>query len=130
MSHDLADADRAVASRTAYMQTLMSLHGVAELLLAGTQRRANRSIKLVVTDDGFATGPLRARRGGSLSAVPISSPATTGSCCRCTELSPTSLRMQESRVRRRPTRIPRRADASPATACTSTTRRPRICCGR
>ena len=57
-SHDLADADRAVASRTAYMQTLMSLHGVAELLLAGTQRRANRSIKLVVTDDGFATGPL------------------------------------------------------------------------
>ena len=58
MSHDLADADRAVASRTAYMQTLMSLHGVAELLLAGTQRRANRSIKLLVTDDGFATGPL------------------------------------------------------------------------
>ncbi|HEY5050568.1 MAG TPA: succinate dehydrogenase/fumarate reductase iron-sulfur subunit, partial [Acidothermaceae bacterium] len=57
-SHDLADADRAVASRTAYMQTLMSLHGVAELLLAGPQRRANRSIKLVVTDDGFATGPL------------------------------------------------------------------------
>jgi succinate dehydrogenase / fumarate reductase iron-sulfur subunit len=57
-SHDLADADRAVASHTAYMQTLMSLHGVAELLLAGTQRRANRSIKLVVTDDGFATGPL------------------------------------------------------------------------
>ena len=58
VSHDLADADRAVASRTAYMQTLMSLHGVAELLLAGTQRRANRSIKLAVTDDGFATGPL------------------------------------------------------------------------
>jgi len=58
VSHDLADADRAVASRTAYMQTLMSLHGVAELLLAGTQRRANRSIKLIVTDDGFATGPL------------------------------------------------------------------------
>jgi hypothetical protein len=58
VSHDLADADRAVASRTAYMQTLMSLHGVAELLLAGTQRRANHSIKLVVTDDGFATGPL------------------------------------------------------------------------
>jgi succinate dehydrogenase / fumarate reductase, iron-sulfur subunit len=57
-SHDLADADRAVASRTAYMQTLMSLHGVAELLLAGPQRRANRSIKLIVTDDGFATGPL------------------------------------------------------------------------
>jgi succinate dehydrogenase / fumarate reductase iron-sulfur subunit len=56
--HNLADADRAVASRTAYMQTLMSLHGVAELLLAGTQRRANRSIKLVVTDDGFATGPM------------------------------------------------------------------------
>jgi hypothetical protein len=40
------------------MQTLMSLHGVAELVLAGTQRRANRSIKLVVTDDGFATGSL------------------------------------------------------------------------
>ena len=58
VSHDLADADRAVASRTAYMQTLMSLHGVAELVLAGTQRRANHSIKLVVTDDGFATGPL------------------------------------------------------------------------
>jgi succinate dehydrogenase / fumarate reductase iron-sulfur subunit len=58
VSHELADADRAVASRTAYMQTLTSLHGVAELLLAGTQRRANRSIKLVVTDDGFATGPL------------------------------------------------------------------------
>jgi hypothetical protein len=57
-SHDLADADRAVASRTAYMQTLMSLHGVAELVLAGTQRRANRSIKLVVSDDGFATGAL------------------------------------------------------------------------
>jgi succinate dehydrogenase / fumarate reductase iron-sulfur subunit len=57
-SHVLADADRAVASRTAYMQTLMSLHGVAELLLGGAQRRANRSIKLVVTDDGFATGPL------------------------------------------------------------------------
>ncbi len=58
VSHDLADADRAVASRTAYMQTLMSLHGVAELLLAGAQRRANHSIKLVVTDDGFATGAL------------------------------------------------------------------------
>ena len=57
-SHDLADADRAVASRTAYTQTRVSLHGVAELLLAGPQRRANRSIKLVVTDDGFATGPL------------------------------------------------------------------------
>jgi hypothetical protein len=57
-SHDLADADRAVASRTAYMHTVMSLHGVAELLLAGTQRRANRSIKLIVTDDGFATGPI------------------------------------------------------------------------
>jgi succinate dehydrogenase / fumarate reductase iron-sulfur subunit len=55
---DLADADRAVASRVAYAQTRRSLHGVAELLLAGTQRRANRSIKLVVTDDGFATGPL------------------------------------------------------------------------
>jgi succinate dehydrogenase / fumarate reductase iron-sulfur subunit len=58
VSHDLADADRAVASRTTYMQTLMSLHGVAELVLAGTQRRANRSIKLAVTDDGFATGAL------------------------------------------------------------------------
>ncbi len=57
-SSELADADRAVASRTAYAQTRASLHGVAELLLAGPQRRANRSIKLVVTDDGFATGPL------------------------------------------------------------------------
>jgi succinate dehydrogenase / fumarate reductase, iron-sulfur subunit len=57
-SSELADADRAVASRTAYTQTRASLHGVAELLLAGPQRRANRSIKLVVTDDGFATGPL------------------------------------------------------------------------
>jgi hypothetical protein len=57
-SHDLADADRAVASRTAYMHTLTSLHGVAELLLAGPQRRANRSIRLTVTDDGFATGAL------------------------------------------------------------------------
>jgi succinate dehydrogenase / fumarate reductase iron-sulfur subunit len=57
-SHDVADADRAVASRNAYTQTRISLHGVAELLLAGAQRRANRSIKLVVTDDGFATGPL------------------------------------------------------------------------
>jgi succinate dehydrogenase / fumarate reductase iron-sulfur subunit len=57
-SHDLADADRAVQSRTAYTQTRISLHGVAELLLAGPQRRANRSIKLVVTDDGFATGEL------------------------------------------------------------------------
>jgi succinate dehydrogenase / fumarate reductase, iron-sulfur subunit len=57
-SHDVADADRAVASRNAYTQTRISLHGVAELLLAGPQRRANRSIKLVVTDDGFATGPL------------------------------------------------------------------------
>src|SRR5450432_688946 len=55
---DLADADRAVASRVAYIQTRRSLHGVAELLLAGPQRRANRSIKLVVTDDGFATGPI------------------------------------------------------------------------
>jgi hypothetical protein len=55
---DLADADRAVASRVTYTQTRRSLHGVAELLLAGPQRRANRSIKLVVTDDGFSTGPL------------------------------------------------------------------------
>jgi hypothetical protein len=54
----VVDADRAVASRNAYTQTRVSLHGVAELLLAGPQRRANRSIKLVVTDDGFATGPL------------------------------------------------------------------------
>ena len=57
-SSELADADRAVASQTAYALTRVSLHGVAELLLAGPQRRANRSIKLVVTDDGFATGPL------------------------------------------------------------------------
>jgi succinate dehydrogenase / fumarate reductase iron-sulfur subunit len=57
-SSELADADRAVASQTAYAMTRASLHGVAELLLAGPQRRANRSIKLVVTDDGFATGPL------------------------------------------------------------------------
>ena len=57
-SAELADAERAVASRIAYAQTRASLHGVAELLLAGPQRRANRSIKLVVTDDGFATGPL------------------------------------------------------------------------
>ncbi|HTC71067.1 MAG TPA: succinate dehydrogenase/fumarate reductase iron-sulfur subunit [Acidothermaceae bacterium] len=55
---DMAEADRAVASRVVYSQTRVSLHGVAELLLAGPQRRANRSIKLVVTDDGFATGPL------------------------------------------------------------------------
>jgi hypothetical protein len=40
------------------MQTLQSLHGVAELILAGTQRRANRSIKLAITDAGFATGEL------------------------------------------------------------------------
>ena len=45
-------------ARVAYTHTRISLHGVAELLLAGPQRRANRSIKLVVTDDGFATGPL------------------------------------------------------------------------
>jgi succinate dehydrogenase / fumarate reductase, iron-sulfur subunit len=55
---DMAAADQAVASRIAYTRTRVSLHGVAELLLAGPQRRANRSIKLVVTDDGFATGPL------------------------------------------------------------------------
>ena len=45
-------------ARVAYTQTRVSLHGVAELLLAGPQRRANRSIKLVVTDVGFSTGPL------------------------------------------------------------------------
>jgi succinate dehydrogenase / fumarate reductase iron-sulfur subunit len=55
---DMVDADRAVVARGAYTQTRTSLHGVAELLLAGPQRRANRSIKLVVTDHGFATGPL------------------------------------------------------------------------
>jgi len=55
---DLVAADRAIASRAIYRRTLHSLHGVAELILAGTQRRANRSIKLTVTDDGFATGPL------------------------------------------------------------------------
>jgi succinate dehydrogenase / fumarate reductase iron-sulfur subunit len=55
---DMAAADQAVVSRIAYAQTRVSLHGVAELLLAGPQRRANRSIKLLVTDDGFATGPL------------------------------------------------------------------------
>jgi len=54
----MAEADRALASRLTYTHTRLSLHGVAELLLAGTQRRANRSIKLVVTDDGFATGSL------------------------------------------------------------------------
>ena len=45
-SSDIAAADRAVASRAIYRRTLQSLHGVAELILAGTQRRANRSIKL------------------------------------------------------------------------------------
>ena len=53
-----AVAPRTADARVAYAQTRVSLHGVAELLLAGPQRRANRSIKLVVTDDGFATGPL------------------------------------------------------------------------
>ena len=57
-SADVAAADRALASRAIYRRTRESLHGVAELVLAGTQRRANRSIKLAVTDDGFATGAL------------------------------------------------------------------------
>jgi hypothetical protein len=47
-------------SQARYDATRRSLHGVAELLLAGPQRRANRSIKLVVTARGFATGPLPA----------------------------------------------------------------------
>src|SRR5207237_1072024 len=57
-SSDVAAADRALASRAIYRRTRESLHGVAELILAGTQRRANRSIKLTVTDGGFATGAL------------------------------------------------------------------------
>jgi hypothetical protein len=41
-----------------YAATRASLHGVAELLMAGPQRRANRSIKLEVCDGGFSTGEL------------------------------------------------------------------------
>jgi hypothetical protein len=41
-----------------YATTRASLHGVAELLLAGPQRRANRSIKLAVCEGGFSTGEL------------------------------------------------------------------------
>jgi hypothetical protein len=42
-----------------YAETRQSLHGVAELLLAGPQRRATRSIKLTVTDHGFTTAALQ-----------------------------------------------------------------------
>ena len=53
-------AKQHVPSLAVYQQTRGALHGVAELLLAGPQRRANRSIKLVVTADGFSTGDLAA----------------------------------------------------------------------
>jgi hypothetical protein len=52
--------DHASQSTESYAATRASLHGVAELLLAGPQRRSTRSIKLTVTDDGFATGPFPA----------------------------------------------------------------------
>jgi hypothetical protein len=53
-------SERHGSPQARYDATRASLHGVAELLLAGPQRRANRSIKLVVTPGGFATGPLPA----------------------------------------------------------------------
>jgi hypothetical protein len=56
MSSD--DVDVPPDAATVYDATRASLHGVAELLMAGPQRRANRSIQLVVTDDGFGTGEL------------------------------------------------------------------------
>src|SRR4051812_36257811 len=42
--------------------TRRSLHGVAELLLAGPQHRATGRIDLAVTDGGFATAGRPARR--------------------------------------------------------------------
>jgi hypothetical protein len=52
------DVDVSPDAAAAYAATRASLHGVAELLMAGPQRRANRSIQLVVTDGGFSTGEL------------------------------------------------------------------------
>ncbi len=54
----------ATSHADSYARTRVGLHGVAELLIAGPQRRLTRSIKLGVLDGGFATtaelpGPVR-----------------------------------------------------------------------